>query len=240
MEYRYETHCHSAQCSLCAQSSAQALVYAYQKAGYAGMVLTDHFIYGNTAVPRDLPWEERMKRYYAAYLDAKAVADPLDFDVIFGIEHAYGDGKEVLIYGVELDFLLVNPDIPTLSLDQLVDRVHEAGGIVIQAHPYRDRYYVNMAVGPRTDIVDGIEVYNACNAPGEDAQTLPLMEQKNFIMTSGGDIHKDDDHRIGSAGVVLPHRVKTSKELADALTKRTHGLLINGQTRYKITKADLI
>ena len=57
MEYIYETHCHSAQCSLCAKSSAQALVYAYHKAGYTGLVLTDHFIYGNTAVPQDLPWE---------------------------------------------------------------------------------------------------------------------------------------------------------------------------------------
>ena len=230
MEYRYETHCHSAQCSRCAKSSAQMLVYAYHKAGYAGLVLTDHFIYGNTAVPQDLPWEERMKRYYAAYLDAKAVADPLDFDVIFGFEHAYGDGKEVLIYGVELDFLLANPDIPELTLDALVERIHQAGGIVIQAHPFRDRYYVNMAVGPRTDIVDGIEVYNACNIPGEDPQALALMELKDFIMTSGGDIHKDTDERIGHAGVVLPHRVRTSREFADALKERKHGLMIQSKT----------
>ena len=239
MEYIYETHCHSSQCSACAKSSAQDLVYAYHQAGYAGLVLTDHFIFGNTAVPRDLPWAERMKRYYDAYLEAKAAAEPLDFDVIFGIEHAYGDGKEVLIYGVELDFLLVNPDIPSLSLDELVERIHEAGGIVIQAHPYRDRYYVNMAVGPRTDIVDGLEIYNACNAPGEDVQTLPLLEQKDFIMTSGGDIHKDSDERIGSAGVVLPCRVRSSKEFADALKKRSHGLLVKGKTLYKITAADL-
>ena len=239
MEYRYETHCHSAQCSACAKSSAQALVYAYQKAGYAGLVLTDHFIFGNTAVPQDLPWEDRMKRYYAAWLDAKAAADPLDFDVIFGIEHAYGDGKEVLIYGVELDFLLANPDIPELSLDELVERVHQAGGIVIQAHPYRDRYYVNMAVGPRTDIVDGIELYNACNAPGEDVQCLPLLEQKDFIVTSGGDIHKDTDERIGAAGVILPRRVKTSREFADALKERTHGLMVKGRTLYEVTAADL-
>ena len=239
MEYIYETHCHSAQCSLCAKSSAQALVHAYKKAGYTGLVLTDHFIYGNTAVPHDLPWDVRMKKYYAAYLDAKAVADPLDFDVIFGIEHAYGDGKEVLIYGVELDFLLDNPDIPDLTLDEFVKRVQAAGGIVIQAHPYRDRYYVNMAVGPRTDIVDGIEVYNACNKPGEDVQTLPLLEMKDYIVTSGGDIHKDTDERIGHAGVVLPHRVKTSREFADALKERKHSLMVKGNTLETITAADL-
>ena len=239
MEYRYETHCHSAQCSLCAQSSAQALVYAYHKAGYAGLVLTDHFIHGNTAVPRDLPWDERMRRYYEAFLDAKAVAEPLDFDVIFGIEHAYGHGKEVLIYGVELDFLLVNPDIPRLSLDELVERVHQAGGIVIQAHPYRSRWYVDMTVEPRMDIVDGFEIHNACNDPGEDARTLPLLARKDYILTSGGDIHSDTEPRLATAGVVLPHRVKTSKEFADALKKRSHGLVVKGRTLRHVTAGDL-
>lgn len=239
MEYRYETHCHCAQCSMCAQSSAQMMVRAYHAAGYAGLVLTDHFIFGYTAVPKDLPWDQRMRRYYDAYLNAKAVGDTLDFDVIFGIEHAYGDGKEVLIYGVELDFLLVNPDIPRISLDELVQRVHEAGGIVIQAHPYRNRYYVNMSVQPRADIVDGIEVFNAGNAPGEDPQALRLAKTKDFIMTCGGDIHSAEDGRIGSAGVVLPYRVKTSKDFADALKRRDHRFLVNGKVVDTIRETDL-
>ena len=109
--YLYETHCHCSQCSHCASSTSQELALAYYKAGYAGMILTDHFISGNTALDRSLPWDIQVKAYYQAYLDAlEAVAD-LDFDVLFGIEHAYGDGKEVLVYGIDLDFLLANPDI---------------------------------------------------------------------------------------------------------------------------------
>ena len=239
MEYRYETHCHSAQCSRCAQSSAQMMVRAYHAAGYAGLVLTDHFIHGYTAVPATLPWDQRMRRYYQAYLDAKAVGDELDFDVIFGLEHAYGDGKEVLIYGVELDFLLVNPDIPELTLDEFVARVHEAGGIVIQAHPYRDRWYMNMAVKPRADLVDGIEVYNAWNNPGENPKALALARTKDYIITSGGDIHEANDPLIGSAGVVLPHRVRSSKEFADALKQRSHKYLVNRKVLTAIGPDDL-
>ena len=239
MEYRYETHCHCAQCSLCAQSSAQMMVRAYHAAGYAGLVLTDHFIFGHTAVPRDLPWDQRMHRYYQAYLDAKAVGDELDFDVIFGIEHAYGDGKEVLIYGVELDFLLVNPDIPHISLDELVNRVHEASGIVIQAHPYRSRWYVNMAVEPRADIVDGIEVFNAGDNPGDDPKALALAKTGDYIITCGGDTHSADDDRIGAAGVILPHRVRSSKEFADALKRREHRFLVNGKAVDTIRETDL-
>lgn len=229
MHYRYETHLHCSQCSLCAVSTAQEMVGAYRRAGYSGFVLTDHFIFGNTSVDRNMPWEQRMKCYYQAYLDAKAVADELDFDVIFGIEHAYGDGKEVLIYGVELDFLLANQDIPDISLDKLVERVHGAGGIVIQAHPYRDRSYVNMAVGPRTDIVDGIEVYNAGNRPGEDVQAWELAQSGDYIMTSGGDVHSRDSLLIGAAGVTFPFRVRSSAELVRALRERQHSLIIKGK-----------
>jgi len=236
MAYRYETHIHCSQCSRCAVSTSQELVHALHKAGYAGMVLTDHFIFGNTSVEHSLPWAQRMGCYYQAYLDAKAEAEALDFDVIFGIEHAYGDGKEVLIYGVELDFLLANPDLPDISLDRLVERVHQAGGAVIQAHPYRDRSYINMDVAPRADIVDGIEVYNAGNQPGEDAQALRLAQSGDFILTSGGDIHCDSSELIGLAGVVLPHRVKDSRAFADALKKREHQLIIRGTEVSSVTE----
>lgn len=239
MQYLYETHCHCSQCSRCASSTSREMVAAYQQAGYAGLVLTDHFIFGNTAVDSSLPWLERMQRYYDAYLDAKDAGDALDFDVIFGIEHAYGDGKEVLVYGIGLDFLLENPDIPTISLDELVRRIHAAGGVVIQAHPYRNRSYINMAVAPRADLVDGIEVYNACNKPGEDRQALVLSRQKDFILTSGGDIHSAQDPRIGAAGIVLPYRVHNEAEFAAALKRREHQFLVSRQIVPQILETQL-
>ena len=240
MQYLYETHCHCSQCSRCAVSSAREMVRAYHSAGYTGLVLTDHFIFGNTAVDQSLPWPERMQRYYDAYLEARQEAEGLDFDVIFGFEHNYGDGKEVLVYGVGLDFLLVNPDIPAISLDEFVARIHTAGGVVIQAHPYRDRYYVNMAVGPRADLVDGIEIYNACNRPGEDRQALALAAQNSsYILTSGGDIHWAEDERIGAAGILLPHRVRDEKEFAEALKRREHGYMVKNSLLSRIQMDDL-
>lgn len=240
MLYRYETHIHCSQCSRCAVSSSQEMVQALYRAGYAGMVLTDHFIWGNHCVDRKLPWAERMRCYHQAYLDAVDAAKGLDFDVIFGIEHAYGDGKEVLIYGIDPDFLYQNSDIPEITLDEFVERVHACGGIVIQAHPYRDRSYVNMAVGPRADIVDGIEVYNACNFPDENVQALALSKKKDYIVTCGGDIHMADHPRIGSAGIALPYRVRGSKELAAAMKKRDHRPIVNGEVVDCITEAQLL
>ena len=163
----------------------------------------------------------------------------LDFDVLFGIEHAYGDGKEVLVYGIDLGFLLRNPDLADISLDEFVDRVHEVGGIVIQAHPYRDRSYVNMNVEPRKDIVDGIEVYNSGNLPGEDKKALALSKEKNYIITSGGDIHSINNLKLGSAGVCFSRRVKNSAELIEALKGNVCGYIVEGRQVLQISAADL-
>lgn len=227
MEFRYETHCHCSQCSACAHSSSAELVQAYHEAGFAGMVLTDHFIYGNNCVPTMLLWEDRMRCYYNAYLDAKKAAEPLDFDVIFGIEHAYGNGYEVLCYGIDLDFLLNNPDIPQLTIQEFADRVHKYGGILIQAHPYR---YSCSDIWLRPDIIDGIEVYNAGNPPGTNDLARYKTKDSNMILTSGGDIHLAESFRLGSAGIILDHRVRNEKELVSALKQRRHDLIMNFRT----------
>ena len=237
--YTYEMHCHSSQCSACGRSTAQELVQAYYEAGFSGMVLTDHFVTGNTAIDRNLPWQEQMEAYYKAYEEACDAAKALDFDVLFGIEHAYGDGKEVLVYGIDLGFLLRNPDLADISLDEFVDRVHEVGGIVIQAHPYRDRSYVNMNVEPRKDIVDGIEVYNSGNLPGEDKKALALSKEKDYIITSGGDIHSINNLKLGSAGVCFSRRVRNSAELIEALKSNVCGYIVEGKQVVQISAADL-
>ena len=154
--FRYETHCHCSQCSACGHSTSAEIVRAYHAAGYAGLVLTDHFIRGNTAVDRSLPWDTKVRLYYDAYLEAKAVGDQLDFDVIFGIEDHFGGGHEVLLYNIDLDFLLANPDMCDIPLEELIQRVHAWGGLVFQAHPYRKRRYIDETLPPRDDIVDGL------------------------------------------------------------------------------------
>ena len=224
MSYLYETHCHCTQCSRCAHSSSAELVRAYHAAGYAGLVLTDHFVTGNTAVDRTAPWSEQMRRYYDAFLEAKGVGESLDFDVIFGIEHAC-EGFEFLCYGIGLDFLLENPDIPELSLEEFVERVHAVGGIVIQAHPFR---YAPAGTPLRLDILDGLEVYNAANH-AEGNQNALAVAPADKIRTSGGDIHIANDARIGKAGIRLPHRVTDTYALATALKSRTHELLMDGR-----------
>lgn len=224
MEYLYETHCHSAGGSKCAHSTTSELVRAYHVAGYTGLVLTDHFVLGNTAVDRTLPWVEQMNRYYDAYLEGKTAAQELDFDLIFGIEHAC-DGAEFLCYGIDLDFLLAHPEIPQLSLDDFVTLARDYGAVVVQAHPFR---WTPAGTPLRQDLLDGIEVYNAANNSGANAAAQACAAG---ICTSGGDIHIATDPRIGRAGILLPQRAVDAKALARLLKQQNYRLLIDGEVK---------
>lgn len=236
MLYRYETHCHGSGCSKCAHSTAQELVHAYKAAGYAGLVLTDHFIHGNTCVDSSLPWEERMQCYYNAYWDAKAEGEKLDFDVIFGIEHAYGGGQEVLVYGIDLPFLLNRRQIETASLEEFSRMVHHHGGMLIQAHPYR---YGGWEVPVRPDLIDGIEIFNAGNEPLKNRMALRKAQESHCIQTSGADTHAASEARIGQAGIALPYRISDGQALAQALRKGDHRCIIGGEIISQITERSL-
>lgn len=227
--YYYETHVHSREGSACGQSSAREMVQAYKKAGYSGFVLTNHFIGGNTSVPRDLDWETRMKMYYQAYLDAKNEGDKLDFDVLFGIEEGYGQGKEVLIYGIDLEFLLAHPDWKSTSIDIFAKWVHEAGGLLVHAHPNRMRDYIIPGVKPRYDVCDGIEVYNSYDSTETNAMSMQDAKDLDKIMTSGGDVHVKNAQNIGLSGIGFTHRIKTNAEWVEALKSRKGSLLIDGR-----------
>ena len=230
--YRYETHCHANLCSKCAHSTPEEMVRAYKNAGFAGLVLTDHFIHGYTSVDAGLPWEERMLCYYNAYLQAKAEGEQLDFDVIFGIEHAHGGGQEVLVYGIDLDFLLSHPEIETASLAEFSALVHAAGGILIQAHPYR---YGGWEVPVQLELVDGIEVYNAGNDRQKNLMALEKAQERPCILTAGADSHALWEERVATAGIALPYRISSGQALVQALKQGHHRLVIHGQTLDQIT-----
>lgn len=230
--YLYETHVHSSMGSLCGKCTPQELVRAYKQAGYTGFILTDHFVKGNTSVPRDLDWETRMRMYYDAYLEAKEEGDKLDFDVFFGIEHWYAKGKEILIYGITLDFLLSHPELDTAKIETYADLVHEYGGILVHAHPHRIRDYIDPDFAPRYDVCDGIEVYNAGDV--DEINELALQDAiiLNKLMTSGGDVHKViDEPKLGRAGVGFDRRLKDINDFVTSLKNGKGQIMFHGEMR---------
>ncbi len=220
--YLYEMHQHTAACSACADGDPVEVVRRLKEEGFAGMVLTNHFFHGNTGIRRQQTWEDFVRPYEEAYELAKAEGRRLDFDVLFGLEEVVGTGwKEVLIYGITPAFVYAHPELreggdETTHLARLSALVHEADGLVFQAHPFRVRDYISRPWEELpTEFLDGIEGYNACNSPMEDARAVAMAEQKGVAVIAGSDAHSARQEI--RYGVLFPHRITSEKQLAEAL-----------------------
>ncbi len=219
-KYLYETHLHTNQGSACGNNTGREMAIAHKEAGYSGIIVTDHFFYGNTAVDRSLPWQDWVHQYCAGYRDAKAISKEIDLDVFFGWESGY-NGTEFLVYGLDEDWLINHPEIKDATVEEQLKLVHAGGGIVFQAHPFREEYYIpEVRLFP--EYVDGIEVFNGSNKwiDGRDLfneRAKQYAEQYDFPVTSGSDIHCNVP--IGS-GVAFDRRMADIQDFIEHLMRR--------------------
>lgn len=235
--YRYEMHVHCSDVSDCGKSTAVEMVHAFAAAGYDGFVLTDHSVRGNCWMPREMPWAESIGYYRDAYLRAKEAGDAIGFTVLFGWEHhyaygrweeRYGHGKEVLTYGITPEFLIAHPEIGDCSLEEYVALVHSVGGLVVHAHPYRARSYLNTSIPPVLAGLDGVEIYNASNTAEENLPTYHQAKNLGLTMVSGSDSHRIDQN-IGLSGLVFDRPIFSNDELVAALRAKIGRPIIGGK-----------
>lgn len=219
-EFIYETHLHTSEASACGVTTGAEAVSAYKKLGYAGIFVTDHFFNGNCAVDDNLSWKEKVEAYCLGYEHAKAAADAdSDFSVFFGIEFNFS-GDEYLIYGITKEWLIAHPEIMNLSHHELFELIDSAGGLMVQAHPFRHRSYIK-SINLHPNDVHAVEVYNAANAAEENVQALEYAAQHNLPGTSGSDMHNVDNmHCLG--GTAFEKRLESVQDYV-ALVKSGKG-----------------
>ena len=104
---------------------------------------------------------------------------------------------EFLIYGLSPQWLSAHPEIRDCSVSEQYEMVHSDGGIVIQAHPFREADYIGEKIQYPYD-VDGTEVLNisngnkygyGLNACPWDDKALEYAKCYGHHMTSGSDVH---------------------------------------------------
>jgi hypothetical protein len=203
-QYRYETHLHTSEASACATVSGAEHVRLYKEAGYNGIIVTDHFFNGNSCVPKDLPWEERIDLFCRGYENAKAEGDRIGLSVFFGWEANF-KGTEFLIYGLDKAWLKSHPDMLSWSIEEQYQRVHEDGGFVVHAHPFRVRPYIK-EVRLFPDCIDAVEVINIGSKNDEfDRQAADYAKKHGFSVTAGTDAHgKETIH----SGLAFRHKIE--------------------------------
>ena len=74
-----ETHLHTCEASRCGRVHGRDYINYMKEQGYSGIIVTDHFFNGNSAVPKELSWKERVKMYVSGYEAAYAEAQDKDF-----------------------------------------------------------------------------------------------------------------------------------------------------------------
>jgi hypothetical protein len=208
MLYKYETHTHTSQTSKCSKISGADLARFYKSLGYTGIFITDHFFNGNTTVPRDLEWNERVELFIQGYLDAKAEGDKIGLDVFLGWEYSIG-GNDFLVYGLDREWLLKNPDQLTWKLREYMSKAREDGALVIHAHPFREAGYIELIrLIPRD--VDGVEVENSGMLPEVNQRADWYADSYGLIKSAGSDNHSGKRQRL--SGIYLPERAKSASD----------------------------
>lgn len=230
MGYIYDLHVHSKELSGCSSSAVRDMVRAYKDSVYSGFVLTNHFFPWINPILGNVTREEEVTAYWNTYLDGKELADELGIDMFFGLEYSYGMAQEILLYGIDIDFLLSHIDLRDNPPEKIAAIVREAGGFVSHAHPYRDRAYVPKDY-KHMDMtcLDAIEVFNAGNREINDAKAVIRCEELGLKITAGSDMHHHELLKNSfNGGIEFPERIKTNAELVAALKSGEGKIYRNG------------
>ncbi|MCR5311536.1 MAG: PHP domain-containing protein [Lachnospiraceae bacterium] len=232
--YLYETHMHTSESSKCAKNTAAEMVRAYKEYGYTGTMVTDHDWAGNNCIDPNLPWVEWIDRFFDGYRHAKAEGDRIGFQVFLGYEASHGCGQHFLIYGLSIEDVQNHPELKTATVEEQYDIVHSMGGVIIQAHPYREADYID-SVKTYEKYVDGIEIINASHSnPGDgrrdhciwDEKAIKLALDNNLPGTAGSDQHNVN---LMGGGVAFPTKLKDLKDYTDRILSGADYVLTNGR-----------
>ena len=234
--YLYETHMHTAESSKCARSKAADMVRAYKEAGYSGVMVTYHNWGGNTTVDPNLPWTQWIDVFFEGYFHAKEEGDKIGFPVYLGYEATHNGGHDFLIYGFDLDWMKRHPEIKTATVPEQLKIFHSVGGMVIQAHPYREASYIKEVV-TYEKYVDGIEMFNSghlSDNPEEDRsiwneKAVKLANDNNLPGTAGSDQHSTD---LDGGGTAFRTPLKDLKDYIKRIKNDEDRILTDGRFWY--------
>lgn len=221
--YRYETHLHTREASACAIVNGKEQARRYKDAGYTGIIVTDHFFNGNTCIPANLPWEKRVDLFCRGFENAKEEGERIGLSVFFGWEAKFGS-QEFLIYGLDATWLKEHPEIMSWSIEEQFKNVNEAGGLVVHAHPFRERSYIK-EIRLFPDAVHAVETINIGNGNKDfDEKATKYAKQHNLLMTAGTDSHGFEEKR---SGMMFHHRLTNIHDFIQSVKSGDYELIQN-------------
>lgn len=133
------------------------------------------------------------------------------FPIFVGIEY-YSLQGDILAFGVD--------DYPEGRVDAqtFIDYVHEQGGVVISAHPFRhNRRGLEDHLDALKD-VDAIEILNGSTLPDASMMAVRYYRKYNFAVTGGSDCHYPD--KVGICATYFPRDVRNMNDLVTMIRNK--------------------
>jgi hypothetical protein len=185
--------------SACSDFPLRDIVEFYKRHGYQGFCVTDHFT-GNSRLPEDTPWAERVNFHYDIYDKTQEAAAKLHLSVFFGMEVSIlrdplrmksETGTHFLILGLEREWLLANADMFSANPVKDFAKIRAAGGFIIHAHPFNEASWIDyIRLLPRS--VDAVEVINGGQSEQSNYLARQYAENYGLPATAGTDLHHKD------------------------------------------------
>jgi predicted metal-dependent phosphoesterase TrpH len=186
---KLDMHIHSSY-SRDASAHPKDIVSMCKKCDLDGLAITDH-------------------NSISGWTEAETLAKEIGLVYVRGVELTTKEGH-VLAYGL-------NDLIPRgLPVEEAIEKVHEAGGVAVAAHPKRFPSGIGLELA-RTHSFDGIEILNGGSSPRSNAGARKVAESKGSAFTAGSDAHELD--QVGKAYTVF-ETVSTSEDVLDAIRKK--------------------
>ena len=229
-----DMHVHSAPMSTCGKRPSNEIIDITAETGMDGMVLTNH--YNRKGMHEGESYEQYANRYIYEYEVAAKYAEQKGFKLFFGIEVSPIAYKRthLVVYGVGYDFILNNVNMIEYDHQTLYRAVKAAGGVLIQAHPYRK----NVDRLLDLNFLDGIEL--SCH-PGYDGthidELAPIAASAGKILTCGGDYHGGSAGRV-RCGMYFPDSFADTFDIAKYL-ETTDSVKLCVQDVGEITQKDI-
>lgn len=219
--FKTDLHVHTFESSPCCDLPTERIAERYLAAGYTAVAVTDHY---TPALRRELPdIAARVEHLTEGYRRLRELLAGR-LHVLFGFELRFFDvANDYLVYGLTPEFLLGCPELCELPRQAAIEKIHAMGGLIYQAHPFRDRMTVLAPTG-----LDGIEIFNAHN--GHDSRNYlayAFARQHGLAGIAGSDFHHASN--APSAGILTPDPITSSEELCAVLragTYRTFGEIV--------------
>lgn len=224
MEYKYELHAHTKEVSRCAVIPVKELVEEYKKAGYSGIVLTDHYSPMTFNPSEFFSKKKAVDHHLRAYREAKQY-ETEDFTILLGMElRFYATVNDYIIYGITEEMLYELPFLLKTYIRRASRLLRERGCLFLQAHPFR-----KLITRANPKHLDGVEVFNGKATKEANDNSQKWAEEINApIKTSGSDCHRASG--VGLGGIITEEPIKSNDDLIRILKSGNYKLIKTQKT----------